>query len=139
MFSRSIITAVVFVIVAVSGVNAQEPNCARNYTIVPGDVCDEISAKTNTSTYQLATVNKDKIDPLCDNLFVGEALCLGITGQDCEVTYVVQAGDSCPGIASTAGTTLDILLANNPNVNTGCTNIYPGEVLCTADDVIVQA
>ncbi|RDX44253.1 hypothetical protein OH76DRAFT_1487208 [Lentinus brumalis] len=129
--------ALVLAAVAVS-VRAQEPNCARNYTVVPGDFCDGISAKTSVSTYQLATVNKDKIDAACDNLFVGEALCLGIRGQDCQVTHVVQAGDSCQGIADSAGTTLDILFANNPNVdNPGCTLIYPGEVLCTADDVIV--
>ena len=68
-----------------------------------------------------------------------QPLCLGITGQDCEVTHVVVSGDSCPGIAQLAGTTEDILLANNPNINSGCTNIYPGEVLCIANEVIVKS
>ncbi|RPD54489.1 hypothetical protein L226DRAFT_276516 [Lentinus tigrinus ALCF2SS1-7] len=135
MFANSAF-ALVLAAVAVS-VRAQEPNCARNYTVVSGDTCDGISAKTSVSTYQLATVNADKIDPLCDNLFIGEALCLGIRGQDCQVTHVVESGDNCAAIAQTAGTTLDILLANNPNVDSQCSNIYPGEVLCTADDVIV--
>ncbi|CDO76046.1 hypothetical protein BN946_scf184959.g4 [Trametes cinnabarina] len=79
-------------------------------------------------SYQLATVNADKIDAACDNLAVGELLCLGIVGQDCDIVDVVQSGDSCAAIADDAGTTLDILLANNPNVNSDCTNIYPGEV-----------
>ncbi|KAI0777474.1 hypothetical protein BD413DRAFT_468040, partial [Trametes elegans] len=117
--------------------NAQEPNCARNYTVQLGDTCDGISAKTNTSTFQLANVNADKINADCSNLFAGEALCLGITGQDCDVTHVVQSGDGCDSIADEAQTTEATLLANNPNVNSGCTNIYPGEVLCTADEVIV--
>ncbi|KAI0696864.1 hypothetical protein C8T65DRAFT_663044 [Cerioporus squamosus] len=135
MFANS---AFALVLAAVAfTVRAQEPNCARNYTVVPGDFCDGISAKTSVSTYQLATVNKDKIDPACDNLFVGEVLCLGIRGQDCQVTHVVQAGDSCEAIAESTGTTFDIILANNPNVDSQCSNIYPGEVLCTADDVIV--
>ncbi|KAI9060399.1 carbohydrate-binding module family 50 protein [Trametes sanguinea] len=137
MFSRSSLIAAAVAAVMLQGAYAQEPNCARNYTVVLGDTCDGISAKTNTSTYQLATVNADKIDAACDNLAVGEPLCLGITGQDCTVVDVVQSGDSCAAIADDAGTTLDILLANNPNVNSDCTNIYPGEVLCTADEVIV--
>ena len=57
-----------------------------------------------------------------------QSLCLGITGQDCEVTHVVVSGDNCEAIAQAAGTTYDIILANNPNVNSACTNIYPGEV-----------
>ena len=52
--------------------------------------------------------------------------------------HVVQAGDTCAAIAQAAGTTLDILLANNPNVNPGCSNIRPGEVLCTADEIFVS-
>lgn len=73
---------------------AQEPNCARNYTVVPGDTCDGIGAKTNTPTsvlcsprsssrsthvivgrFQIETVNANKIDAGCDNLFVGEVSC----------------------------------------------------------------
>ncbi|KAI0801501.1 hypothetical protein C8Q74DRAFT_496827 [Fomes fomentarius] len=136
MFARSALTAAVFVFVATSGVHAQFSNCARNYTVVAGDTCDGISVKTSTSTFQLADVNK-QIDAACDNLAIGEPLCLGLIGQDCQVVHVVESGDSCVAIADAAGTTFDILLANNPNVNSECTNIRPGEVLCTADDVIV--
>ncbi|EIW56066.1 uncharacterized protein TRAVEDRAFT_60093 [Trametes versicolor FP-101664 SS1] len=137
MFARSAFAVAVVVAVAlVGGVSAQEPNCARNYTVVPGDTCDGIAAKTNTPTFQLETVNADKIDAACDNLAVGEPLCLGIIGQDCDITHVVQPGDSCGVIAQEAKTTLDILLANNPNVNAQCTNIGVGEVLCTASEVI---
>ena len=44
------------------------------------------------------------------------------------MTHVVVSGDSCSSIAQIAGTTVDIILANNPNVNSTCGNIYPGEV-----------
>ncbi|KAH9941126.1 uncharacterized protein BXZ73DRAFT_75098 [Epithele typhae] len=139
MFSSSTKLALFATALAVVGVRAQEPNCARNYTVHLGDTCDAISAKTNVSTYQLATVNADKIDAACDNLALGEPLCLGIVGEDCDVTHVVVSGDSCAAIAGAAGTTTDVLLANNPNVNSDCTNIYPGEVLCTATEVIVES
>lgn len=71
--------------------SAQEPNCARSYTVVPGDTCNLIGAKTNTPTlvlrnarslsrgthiivgsFQIQRVNADKIDAGCDNLFAGE-------------------------------------------------------------------
>ena len=94
-------------------------------------------------------MNNATIDAGCDNLFIGEVLvfpheylivpdahmylslqplCLGITGQDCQVTHVVVSGDNCQAIAQAAGTTYDLILAHNPNVNSECTNIYPGEV-----------
>ncbi|KAM5538375.1 hypothetical protein V8D89_007977 [Ganoderma adspersum] len=135
MFTRSVV-AVVVVAVCGLGVSAAS-DCARNYTVVAGDTCDGICAKENVSSFQLASVNNATIDADCDNLFVGEALCLGIVGQDCQVTQVVAAGDTCQSIADAARTTVDILLANNPNVDSVCSNILPGEVLCTADDIVV--
>ncbi|KAI5116165.1 hypothetical protein M0805_005754 [Coniferiporia weirii] len=123
---------------ALSGLSmviAQEPNCARNYTVRLGDTCDAISAALNVSTFQLAHVNADKINADCSNLALGEPLCLGITGQDCSVITVVASGDSCPSIESAAGIPATTLFANNPNVFENCTNIYPGEVLCTSSQV----
>ncbi|EKM60655.1 uncharacterized protein PHACADRAFT_179862, partial [Phanerochaete carnosa HHB-10118-sp] len=80
-----------------------------------------------TIRFQLAHVNT-QIDAACDNLFVGELLCLGITGQDCTSVHVVQNGDVCLTIANEADITVNTLLANNPNVNSGCTNLIVNEV-----------
>lgn len=44
-----------------------------------------------------------------------KAVCLGIVGQDCRHTYVVQAGDTCGSIAKSYGISAATLLANNPN------------------------
>ena len=55
-------------------------------------------------------------------------LCLGLVGEDCTTVVTVQSGDSCSSIATAAGIPVSTLLANNPNVNTNCANIYPGEV-----------
>jgi len=122
-----------FVVVAVSFavlVSGQQAACARNYTVQPGDFCDKISAAQNSSTFQLASVNSAIIDSACDNLQVGEVLCLGLVGQDCTKVHVVASGDACGTIASQAEINTTVLLANNPNVNAACSNIYPGEVLC---------
>ncbi|KAI0049667.1 carbohydrate-binding module family 50 protein [Auriscalpium vulgare] len=115
-----------------------QDNCARSYTVSSGDTCDAISAAQNVSTFQLATVNKAKIDAACDNLAIGEVLCLGITGQDCSTVHVVVSGDSCGVITDAAGIPLSTLLANNPNINSDCSNIYPGEVLCTSSTIFVN-
>ncbi|KAH9896430.1 hypothetical protein C8Q73DRAFT_685398 [Cubamyces lactineus] len=130
--------AILFVAVAavVSGsVLVSQAECARDYTVVGGDTCDGISASTGTPTFQLHFVNQ-VINEACTNLSIGQVLCLGVVGQDCTDVHVVQAGDNCIDIAKAAGTSLDTLLANNPNVNSACTNIYAGEVLCTASSVI---
>ncbi|KAH7923748.1 hypothetical protein BV22DRAFT_561631 [Leucogyrophana mollusca] len=114
-------------------------NCDRSTIVHLGETCNIISAYFNVSTYQLAAVNTGIIDPACDNLAVGEPLCLGITGQDCNVTYIIQSGDDCETIAEGAGIPMSTLLANNPNVNLNCSNIYPEEVLCTAAQIYVNS
>jgi len=121
---------------AVLSARAFPANCARNYTVSSGDTCDKISAAQSVSTFQLAKVNEGVIDPDCDNLFVGETICLGITGQDCTATHEVVTGDNCFGIAQSAGISESVLLENNPNVDASCDNIYPDEVLCTDPNVI---
>ncbi|PPQ78502.1 hypothetical protein CVT25_011842 [Psilocybe cyanescens] len=126
--------AIAAIVCATLLVNAQvaTPPCARNYTVQPGDFCDKISAQQNVSTFQLASVNSGKIDAACDNLTVGEVLCLGLVGEDCTNVHVVVAGDTCASIALQAGISTATVLANNPNVNADCSNIGIDEVLCVA-------
>ncbi|TEB23510.1 hypothetical protein FA13DRAFT_1757029 [Coprinellus micaceus] len=110
----------------------ETPTCARTYTVQSGDWCDKISAEQNSSTYQLAQANVGVINADCSNLWVGQVICLGLTGQDCTETVVVEEGGDCTAIATAAGITYEKIRANNPNIDTACTNIYPGEVLCVA-------
>ncbi|KIK41301.1 carbohydrate-binding module family 50 protein [Suillus luteus UH-Slu-Lm8-n1] len=81
------------------------------------------SSSRTCHRYQLATINRGITDSACDNLFIGKVVCLGLTSQDC-----YQTGDTCFSVATAAGIPLNTLLADNPNVNTDCTNVYPGEV-----------
>ncbi|KAF8603580.1 hypothetical protein BDV93DRAFT_493112 [Ceratobasidium sp. AG-I] len=109
--------------------------CARTYTVQAGDWCDTISQAHNSSTYQLSTVNADKINDSCTNLEVGQVLCLGTKGEDCNVTHTVVAGDSCDKIMMGAAINDTILYANNPQIDEYCSNIYIGEVLCVANAI----
>ncbi|KAI0089986.1 hypothetical protein BDY19DRAFT_992924, partial [Irpex rosettiformis] len=111
-------------------------DCSRSYKVNDGDTCDIISAKESVSTYQLALVNKGVIDSGCDNLFVGEVICLGIIGQDCTTVHTVKNGNTCDAIEEWAGIDFATLLANNKNINNQCSNLRSGEVLCTASSVI---
>jgi len=113
--------------------------CSRSYTVQAGDYCDKISAAQHVSTYQLAVNNIKKINQGCTNLVPGESLCLGTAGKDCTTTYVVAAGDTCDKIASVAGVNTTILSVNNPQINAECTDIYPGEVLCTANTAMAPS
>lgn len=136
MFARSVVAA--FVAAPLLAQVAFAASCARQYTVKEGDWCDTISAANNASTYQLAVVNS-AIDNVCDNLQVGQTLCLGTEGEDCQTTHVVQANDSCDLVTGTYNINATLLHTNNPQVDADCTNLYIGEVLCVANTIAVPA
>jgi LysM repeat protein len=134
MFSQVIAVA----LCALVAQPAMATPCIRTYTVQKGDICDSISAAKNVSSYQLAVNNMDAINSGCTDLKPGSELCLGtIPSEDCQTTHVVDAGETCGTIASAAGINATILNSNNPQINSDCTNIYSGEVLCTAKTVQV--
>ncbi|KAJ3726936.1 hypothetical protein EV361DRAFT_321428 [Lentinula raphanica] len=48
----------------------------------------------------------------------------------CASNYTVQQGDICQTIAAEFNITISDLEAANPSINSGCTNLAIGEVLC---------
>ncbi|KAH9853199.1 hypothetical protein C2E23DRAFT_823630 [Lenzites betulinus] len=136
MFARSVVAA--FVAVPFVAQVAFAASCTRSYTVKEGDWCDTISAANNASTYQLAVVNPS-IDSSCTNLEVGQTLCLGTEGEDCQNTHVVQSGDDCDVLTGTFNINSTMLYANNPQIDSECTNLYVGEVVCVANTVAVPA
>lgn len=50
----------------------------------------------------------------------------------CASTYTVVAGDSCWAIGQARGTTTNTILALNPTINSSCSNLSVGQVLCLA-------
>ncbi|EJF66520.1 hypothetical protein BD309DRAFT_757476 [Dichomitus squalens] len=135
MFSRSVVAALVAAPLVATAFAA---SCTRTYTVKEGDWCDTISAQHNVSTYQLAAVNPD-IDDLCNNLAVGQNLCLGTEGEDCKSTHVVEANDSCEGLYGTYGINATVLYHNNPQLDAACDNLYIGEVVCVANSLVAPA
>ena len=66
--------------------------------------------------------------PKLASLIVLQVLCLAMAGYNCTSVYPVQPDDDCAKIADAAQIDFTTLRANNPNIDEGCTNIYPGEV-----------
>ena len=97
--------------------------CPRMSFVASFDVSRLIPCRS----YQLAVVNP-KINAECNNLQIGDTLCLGLSGQDCSSTYVVKPNDTCDLITSSQSVNATMLWANNPQINADCTNIYVGEV-----------
>jgi len=129
--------ASLIIVPAVAQLVLAQNQCTRTYTVQDGDICDSISAANHVSTYQLAVVNDGIIDAECSNLVPGNSICLGWQGSDCSDTYVVKLGDDCDEVSYTYGLNSTIFYANNPQLNEECTNLYVGEVVCTASTVIV--
>ncbi|KAF5386399.1 hypothetical protein D9757_006667 [Collybiopsis confluens] len=50
-------------------------SCVSQYPVKAGDVCISIANQFGITTAQLEAANSD-IDPLCDNLQIGEILCI---------------------------------------------------------------
>ncbi|KDN45261.1 carbohydrate-binding module family 50 protein [Tilletiaria anomala UBC 951] len=109
--------------------------CSRHYTIVEGDTCDKIGAKTLTSTYQVMALNLPEAGPDCFTLTPGHQICLGRYGSDCQIVYRATSSDTCSSIASAFGISLSLLKSNNPTLDCGI--VYDGLMLCTAPGNIV--
>jgi len=138
LHSQPIISAMFFQVAFAAALllqSAVAQSCSRNYTVQAGDYCDSISAAQNVSTYQLATVNSGVFNSDCTNLQPGTNVCLGYAGQDCSTTYIVQAQDTCDSITGSYNINATMLYGNNPQINSDCTNIYVGEVLCVASNI----
>ncbi|GJE91673.1 LysM domain-containing protein [Phanerochaete sordida] len=134
-FAPLVALAVLAVVSAAPSAAAVPPDCARTYVVQQGDTCNSIGAAHQAPTFQIEHVNT-QIDGNCDNLTIGDTLCLGRNGQDCSNVHVVKGGETCGGIARNANIALNVLFQNNPTINSGCTNIQVGEVLCTQSTVI---
>ncbi|KAF7343533.1 hypothetical protein MSAN_01973800 [Mycena sanguinolenta] len=107
-------------------------SCSQTYTVVSGDTCSAIEAKTGVSDSQLHALNPS-INSGCTNLGISQVLCLstgGSSGGGCTSTYTVVGGDTCAAIEAKTGVSDSQLHAANPSINSGCTNLQIDQVLC---------
>ncbi|KAF7305678.1 hypothetical protein HMN09_00821500 [Mycena chlorophos] len=135
MFSATIFTAL-FATVAVLASPfevRQSESCTKAYTVVSGDTCFAIEAKENVSDATLHALNPG-INSECTNLQIGEVLCISTnsTSLSCGTTYTVVGGDTCFEIENKEGISDSTLHSLNPSINSDCTNLEVGEVLCIA-------
>ncbi|KAF7343614.1 hypothetical protein MSAN_01982000 [Mycena sanguinolenta] len=133
MFSKALFALLVTALaVSASPALQGRQSCSKSYTVVSGDTCAAIEAKTGVSDSQLHSLNPS-INSGCTNLGIGQVLCLSSgTSSGCTSTYTVVSGDTCAAIEAKTGVSDSLLHAANPSINSGCTNLQIGQVLCLA-------
>ncbi|KAJ3709560.1 hypothetical protein DFJ43DRAFT_1035119 [Lentinula guzmanii] len=100
MFARISLFALVTALGAIMGANVlAQTSCQATYTVVFGDNCVAIAAKFNVSDAALLAANP-AVDSNCDNLFVGQQLCIPTAPASCQAQYTVKSGDVCISIAN---------------------------------------
>lgn len=101
-------------------------DCAGSYTVQANDTCVTISGVKNVSTYGLIQANA--LDAGCQLISEGKDLCLP---ESC-TTFQLEMIDTCDSLVSSLNITLAQLLAWNPIINTGCSNLgsWRGWYLC---------
>ncbi|KAI8946668.1 hypothetical protein F4801DRAFT_52314 [Xylaria longipes] len=123
-------------------------NCTATYTVQSGDTCNVIRDHFK-DVYSLADFYSwnPEVDSFCSNLFPGEVVCVAAgnsTGvpsvcpvpvkpgliSNCDNCYKVISGDSCSAIFSKYDISLTELLAWNPDLNSGCSNLEIGYYYC---------
>ncbi|KAL1895469.1 Chitinase 2 [Sporothrix stenoceras] len=135
--------------------------CGKHYTVVAGDSCYVVDTKYGLTFSQLQALNPGAINSDCTNLDIGQVLCVaGLNSTSsssipsivpsttvpttsatassssvpCGKHYTVAAGDSCYKVDTLYNLTFSQLQSLNPSaaINTDCTNLQIGQVLCVA-------
>ena len=90
---------------------------------------------------ELFFANKNAaLDAGCSNLILGQYVCVGVPPRpsnalpnsilNCDGWYTVKSGDRCIDIAPQFNITLDQLYSYNPDIDSVCSNLFPGNGLC---------
>ncbi|KAJ3761764.1 hypothetical protein EV360DRAFT_79912 [Lentinula raphanica] len=66
--------------------------CRAMYTVVQNDNCVDIAAEFNVPYATLLVANSVALDSNCDNLFIGQQLCIPTL---CQAGNTVTSGDVC--------------------------------------------
>ncbi|KAE9394533.1 hypothetical protein BT96DRAFT_1022498 [Gymnopus androsaceus JB14] len=130
MLARLSFFALVTALGAIMGARVlAQISCQATYSVVSGDNCATISAKFNVSDISLITANPG-VNINCDNLFVGQQLCIPFPSPTCSADYTIKSGDVCISIANQFGITAAVLEAANTQIDPLCDNLQVGEILC---------
>ncbi|RDW83597.1 LysM peptidoglycan-binding domain-containing protein [Aspergillus mulundensis] len=104
------------------------PTCTASHTVADGESCVSISGDYNVSTYGL--INENALTVSCNELKEGRVLCLP---EDCTI-WQLDLLDTCDSIQADLNITMAQLLAWNPMINSGCSNLasWRGWHLCAS-------
>ncbi|KAK1222820.1 hypothetical protein PQX77_014242 [Marasmius sp. AFHP31] len=107
--------------------------CGKSYTVVSGDTCTAIDKKFGLSTGTIISLNS-AVNSGCTNLYIGQTLCVQLASSSnsgaCTNKYTVVSGDNCNTIEKKLGLSSGTVQSQNAVVNSGCTNLYPGQTIC---------
>jgi|GEM_PF-91996 len=101
------------------------------YTIRAGDTCFLLAQRFGTTVAAILAINPGLN---CDNLQIGQVICIPSappppTCPPGSFAYTVVSGDTLFFIAQRYGTTVNAILAINPQI-TNPDLIFPGQVIC---------
>jgi GH18 family chitinase/LysM repeat protein len=107
--------------------------CSVQYTVVSGDTCYAI-----WSAYGLSSTEFYKINPALSStscaLSVGQSICVRSLEDagTCSSYGAVSSGDTCSTLLQRYSPALSFsqLLALNSQINAGCSNLVPDQLLC---------
>jgi len=108
---------------------ASTGQCGTSVTVVSGDTLRKIADRCGTTIYALRRANPDM--GLGNLIYPGQVLQLpgAILGTDGDFfIYIIARGDTLKSLASRFGTTVDALLAANPDI-TNANVIFEGQHL----------
>ncbi|KAJ1325254.1 peptidoglycan DL-endopeptidase LytF [Microdochium nivale] len=139
----------------------QPANCNKWDVVQSGDSCGSIASDNGISTDQFFTWNPAVSRDCITNFWLGQAYCVGVAGStpqptrttttssatsarptppapthtgqpaNCNKWDVVQSGDSCGGMASDNGISLNQFYDWNPAVSRDCVNnFWLGQAYC---------
>lgn len=131
---RALLTMALLPLLTRAAFHSNDTACTRHYTVVSGDTCDRIGQKTLTSTYQILAFNLLDAGADCYTLEIGQRLCLGRYGNDCQFVHQCTDQDTCESIANAYGITTEVLQNNNPSLD--CNVVYDGLMLCVSAGII---
>ncbi|KAK9764015.1 hypothetical protein K7432_008847 [Basidiobolus ranarum] len=104
------------------------PKCASgttSYSVKSGDSCSAIATKNGINVDRLLSVNP-KLK--CDQLAIGQLVCIPPLCQNGEKSSPVKAGDTCDKITKAWKVTLAQLLKSNIGID--CNKLAIGQLIC---------
>jgi LysM repeat protein len=106
-------------------------SCIQKYPVSSGDTCSSIGAEFGLTGTAISSANPT-INSGCTNLQLGQSLC--IPDKSCMLKHIVaSSNETCNEIGAEFNVTASDIISANPIINSGCTNLQVGLILCIPD------